>query len=156
MISSIVNFVKNTFSSAVPLIENTIDTQQNQIDTNKFFIPDNTKEPRWQTWFPFTFFYGGGKLQPIYCFTFLFAILSASMFTIKIAVAYRAFIQGTYTTDMISSTDLATVLAFVSSLILLYNGNKKNQSTFNPTIVSSTTQVTTDIDNKSQEGDGQP
>ena len=151
MIAPVVNIVKNIFQMVIAKEGNMLKNQSEE--DKKFFIPDATKEPRYQTWFPFTFFYGGGKIQPIYCFTFLFAILSASMFAIKIAVAYKAFKQGTYTTDMISSTDLATVLAFVSSLILLYNGNKKNQPNTN-TPTASSDQVASE--NKPQEGNSQP
>jgi hypothetical protein len=112
--------IKQTEKNATPIIDKLI---ENGITNN---IINTGNEPKWQTYFPFTFFFGGGKLQPLYCFVTLFSILSASMFYIKIAVAYKAFKLGTYTTDMISSSDLATVHAVVSSLILLYNNRKSD------------------------------
>lgn len=84
------------------------------------------QEPKWQTWFPFSFFFGNGKFQPIYAWVFIFCILSASMLFVKIFAAWKAVKYGTYTSDMISTADIATILTFVSSLILLYNQNKKN------------------------------
>lgn len=84
------------------------------------------KEPEWQKYFPFSFFYGGGKFQPIYFFVTLFSLLSASMLFVKVYAAWVAIKKGTYSSDMISTADLATVLTFVSSLVLLYNNNKRN------------------------------
>lgn len=84
------------------------------------------KEPRWQRAFPFSFFYGAGKFQPIYFFVTLFCILASSMLFVKIYAAWVAIKKGTYNSDYISTADLATVLTFISSLILLYNNNKKN------------------------------
>jgi hypothetical protein len=83
------------------------------------------KDPKWQTWFPFTFFYGNGKLQPIYSFVSLFSGLGAWMLYIKIHAASIAIKNGTFTSDMLSTADLTVVLGFVSSLILLYNTGKK-------------------------------
>ena len=84
------------------------------------------KEPRWQKYFPFTFFYGAGKFQPIYFFVALFCFLAAGMLFVKIYAAWVAIKKGTYVSDMISTADLATVLTFASSLVLLYNNSKKN------------------------------
>jgi len=83
------------------------------------------KEPRWQTWFPFSFVYGGGKLQPIYFFVTVFCYLAADMLYVKTHAARVAIAKGTFTPDMISTADLGVVLGFISSLILLYNSNKK-------------------------------
>ena len=158
MISSIINFVKSKISSTqietvVPLIKNAVQ----QIDptiNNDNVINFNNKS--WKKYFPFTMFFGNDEFQPIYFWITLFCGLIFFMLFIKVYNAYLAVKKGIFTSDMISTSDLGVVLGFISSLILLYNGNKKNQSTFNPTIVSSTTQVTTDTDNKSQEGDSQP
>lgn len=91
-------------------------------------VERKVKEPAWQTYFPFTFFYGGGKFQPIYFFVTVFCFLASAMLFVKIYAAWSAIKKGTYTSDMISTADLATVLTFVSSLVLLYNNNKKNAS----------------------------
>ena len=86
----------------------------------------NKKEPRWQTWFPFSFVYGGGKIQPIYFFVTVFCYLASDMLYVKTHAARVAIAKGTFTADMISSADLGIVLGFISSLILLYNTNKKS------------------------------
>ena len=86
----------------------------------------HSKEPRWQRAFPFSFFYGSGKFQPLYFFVTLFCFLAASMLFVKIYAAWVAIKKGTYNSDFISTADLATVLTFISSLVLLYNNNKKN------------------------------
>jgi len=83
-------------------------------------------EKKWQTLFPFSFFYGGGKFQPIYFFVTVFCLLASAMLFVKIYAAWKAIKAGTYTSDMISTADLATVLTFISSLVLLYNNNRKN------------------------------
>lgn len=82
-------------------------------------------QKRWHNWFPFVFFYGGGKFQPIYFFVTVFSILSANMLAVKVYSAWIAIKNDNFNPEMISTGDLATVLTFVSSLILLYNGNKK-------------------------------
>lgn len=84
------------------------------------------KEPRWMRRFPFSFFYGGGKFQPIYAWIFCFCVLAVGMLFVKIYAAWVAINKGTYDSEMISTADLATVLTFISSLVLLYNSNKKN------------------------------
>jgi hypothetical protein len=84
------------------------------------------KEPRWQRRFPFSFVYGGGKFQPLYFWIFCFCVLALGMLFVKIYAAWIAIKKGTYDSEMISTADLATVLTFISSLILLYNNNKKN------------------------------
>jgi hypothetical protein len=86
------------------------------------------KEPRWQRRFPFSFFYGGGKFQPIYAWIFCFCTLAVGMLFVKIYAAWVAIKKGTYDSEMISTADLATVLTFISSLILLYNSNKKSNN----------------------------
>jgi len=83
-------------------------------------------EPKWQKRFPFSFVYGGGKFQPIYFFVTIFCLLASTMLFVKIYAAWRAIKTGTYESDMISTADLGVVLGFISSLILLYNTNKKN------------------------------
>jgi hypothetical protein len=88
----------------------------------------HSKEPRWQRAFPFSFFYGSGKFQPLYFFVTLFCFLAASMLFVKIYAAWVAIKKGTYNSDFISTADLATVLTFISSLVLLYNNNKKNNT----------------------------
>lgn len=88
----------------------------------------HNKEPKWQTYFPFSFFYGNNKFQPLYFFITLFCFLAASMLYVKIYGAWKAIKAGTFTPDMISTADLATVLTFASSLVLLYNNNKKNNT----------------------------
>lgn len=85
------------------------------------------KEPKWQTYFPFSFFYGSGKFQPLYFFITLFCFLAAGMLYVKIYGAWKAIKSGTFTPDMISTADLATVLTFASSLVILYNSSKKNK-----------------------------
>jgi hypothetical protein len=84
------------------------------------------REPKWQRAFPFSFFYGGSKFQPLYFWIFVFCSLSACMLGVKVYAAWRAIKSGSYSSDYISTSDLATVLAFISSLILLYNNNKKS------------------------------
>jgi len=84
------------------------------------------KEPKWQSWFPFSFCYGGGKFQPLYFMVTLFCFLAASMLYTKIHAASVAIKTNTFTPEMISTADLGVVLGFISSLILLYNNNKKN------------------------------
>lgn len=86
----------------------------------------NLPEPQWQKWFPFSFFYGGGKFQPLYAWIFCFCLLSAGMLFVKVYAAWLAVKKGTYDSDMISTADIATVLTFISSLVLLYNTNRKN------------------------------
>ena len=85
------------------------------------------KKSNWQTKFPFTFFFGGGKFQPLYFFVSVFSFLGVWMLYIKIHAASLAVKNGTFNPDMISTADLTVVLGFVSSLILLYNSNKKNK-----------------------------
>ena len=85
------------------------------------------KEPKWQRRFPFSFFYGGGKFQPIYFFVFIFSSLASWMLYVKIHAASLAIRKETYSSDMISTGDLTVVLGFVSSLILLYNNSKKTK-----------------------------
>lgn len=87
----------------------------------------HNKEPKWQTYFPFSFFYGNNKFQPLYFFVTLFCFLAASMLFVKIYAAWVAIKKGTYNSDFISTADLATVLTFISSLVLLYNNKKKTQ-----------------------------
>lgn len=87
----------------------------------------STKEPKWQKRFPFSFVFGGGKFQPIYFFVTMFSSLGVWMLYVKIHAASLAIKQGTYNPEMLSTADLATVLTFISSLILLYNNGKKNR-----------------------------
>jgi len=84
------------------------------------------KEPKWQSWFPFSFCFGGGKFQPLYFMVTLFCFLAASMLYVKIHAASVAVKAGTFNSDMISTADLGVVLGFISSLILLYNSNRKS------------------------------
>jgi hypothetical protein len=102
----------------VPKLQKGIDNEKNY---------KKIKEPKWQTFFPFSFFYGNNKFQPLYFFITLFCFLAASMLYVKIYGAWKAIKAGTFTPDMISTADLATVLTFASSLVILYNSNKKNK-----------------------------
>ena len=85
------------------------------------------KQSKWQFRFPFTFFFGRGKFQPLYFFVSVFSFLGVWMLYIKIHAASLAVKAGTFHPDMISTADLTVVLGFVSSLILLYNTNKKTK-----------------------------
>lgn len=96
---------------------------------SKPIIKNNEKkkrEPKWQSCFPFTFFMGNGRFQPIYFWVTVFSFLCAYMLFVKNYAAWIAVKKGTFTVDMISTADLGVVLGFISSLILLYNSNKKN------------------------------
>jgi hypothetical protein len=84
------------------------------------------KQSKWQTYVPFTFFYGNNKFQPLYFWIFIFCTLASAMLFVKIYAAGLAVKKGTFTSEMISTADLGVVLGFVSSLVLLYNNNKKN------------------------------
>jgi hypothetical protein len=131
MITLISNFFKTKLLSAVTSV-----SLKDLLAPVKKLIPQaSTGEapakkarsyPAWQDWFPFTFIYGNGKPQPIYFFVALFCFLAASMLQVKIHAASVAIKTGTYTSDMISTADLGVVLGFISSLILLYNSNKKS------------------------------
>lgn len=85
------------------------------------------KSKEWQKKFPLSFFYGSGKFQPIYFWIFIFCSLASAMLFIKLYVAWDSFKKGTYNNETISTADIATVLTFVSSLVLLYNNNKKSK-----------------------------
>lgn len=104
------------------------------------------RDPVWQRWLPFTLIYGSGKIQPVYVWITVFCSLGAWMIYIKNHAASLAIKNGTYTPEMISDTSVATVLAFISSLILLYNTRKKDPIVTN--IVSPITE--------NKEGDKQP
>ena len=114
MIANFVSFVKNNLltNSNVGIVKNMVKDEVKEISEEKITddtVDECTKDPKWQTWFPFTFFYGGGKIQPIYSFVTIFCSLAAYMLYIKIK-------SGT-----INTSDLGVVLGFISSLILLYN-----------------------------------
>lgn len=124
MFTPTINFIKSKLN-LIKIFSKVQKSISKEITINNII---DSSEPKWQRWIPFTFFMGDGKVQPLYCFVFIFSCLSACMFYIKIKAAWIALHNGTYTADMITSTDLATVLTFVSSLILLYSGNKKINS----------------------------
>jgi len=108
--------------------DNIIDKVEKKIESESIAISNNcVKEtPKWQSWFPFTFFYGNGKIQPLYIFVTLFSSLGVWMLYLKCHAASLAIKSGVYTTDMLSTGDLTVVLGFVSSLVLLYNYGKKS------------------------------
>ncbi len=132
LIKKVMPFAKKI--SLKEVIEVTKETQKTITENGKKLTTDETvvctttfkKSPKWQKCFPFTFFYGNGKLQPIYFFVTLFSSLASWMLWVKIHAASVAVRAGTYNSDMLSSADFGVVLGFVSSLILLYNTNKKS------------------------------
>lgn len=141
MLSFISNFFKANFIKAVTSvnIKDVLSTMKSKLGAPQEAINKYSKNEekeadiyvvrRWQIMFPFAFFYGGGKFQPIYFFIFIFCMLTAFMLFVKTYAAWRAVKTGAYEAEMISTADLATVLTFISSLILLYNNNKKNSNT---------------------------
>jgi hypothetical protein len=110
-------------------VETVIDKSAKKINETKTveFDGKKVKEPNWQRKFPFTFFFGGGKFQPLYFWIFSFCTLALAMLFVKIYAAWKAIKTGTYDSEMISTADLGVVLGFISSLILLYNNGKKNK-----------------------------
>jgi len=93
----------------------------------------NTGEKsKWQSWFPFTLFYGNGEFQPVYLWIFIFCSLSVFMVYVKVHAAAIAVSKGTFTSDMVSTGDLGVVLGFISSLILLYNNDKQKSKQNKP------------------------
>jgi hypothetical protein len=99
-------------------------------DKKNVLYTSTIKEPKWQTLFPFSFFYGNGKFQPIYAWIFMFCSLASIMLFLKNYAAWIAIKKGNFISEMISTADIATVLAFISSLILLYNTKKKTDLKF--------------------------
>jgi hypothetical protein len=117
---------KATTIFATVNLKDILNKSKEKIEINeKEIIQKNKKEAKWQKYFPFTFFYGNGKFQPLYAWIFIFCSLAATMLFIKIYVAWNVFKKGIYTSDYLSTSDIATVLAFAGSLIVLYNNNKK-------------------------------
>ena len=59
-------------------------------------------------------------------FIFIFCMLAASMIFIKVYAAWRVIKEKQFdkVSELISTTDLATVLGFVSGIIILYNKNR--------------------------------
>jgi len=137
MFSTILNFAKGKLSSIIGKASIADVTKIAEKTTKKgkqeIVVEKKRKDPKWQSCFPFTFFYGNGKLQPIYFFVTLFSSLSAWMLWVKIHAASIAVRNGTFTPEMINTGDLGVVLGFIGSLILLYNNNKK---TYVPTSTS--------------------
>jgi len=124
MFSTIFNFIKSKAAKInllklLPKAEKFIEKEAIKLNSTTL------KEPRWQRWLPFTLIYGGGKIQPVYVWITVFCSLGAWMVYLKNHATSLAIKNGTYTSDMISDALVATVLAFISSLILLYNARKK-------------------------------
>ena len=130
------NFIKQFFRSNYISVLSKISIKDilNKAEENIKKIPESKgvqtidkviKKSKWQTHFPFTFFFGGGKFQPLYFFVSIFSFLGVWMLYIKIHAASLAVKAGTFNPDMISTADLTVVLGFVSSLILLYNTSRK-------------------------------
>ena len=119
MINKIINYFKLNFLSSFSKmgIKKIVKKLKKKVLT--------IKNKDWQNKFPLTFFYGNGKFQPIYFFVTLFCVLAGVMLYVKIYSAWVAIEQGKFTSDLLSTSDIATVLTFISSLILLYNSNKK-------------------------------
>lgn len=150
MLTSIFNFIKLkvNLTKILPEIQGSI-TEETTTDKSS-----NSKEPKWQKWLPFTLIYGAGKVQPVYVWITVFSSLGAWMIYIKNHAASLAIKNGTYTVDMISDTMIATVLAFVSSLILLYNSNRKYNKISNKLLPSQN--IKKQNDENLQEGNDQP
>ena len=93
-----------------------------QIETITELVEEDPlkREPRWQRWIPFTFFFGNGKFQPIYFFVTIFCGAAWLMVFFKVVYAYQCLQEGTFNSDTINSVDFATTLGFISSLIYLY------------------------------------
>lgn len=157
MFTTIINFAKSfitkkNIEKVLPAVEEKIEEivqeiSDNEIPTNNSNIAideSNVKNNlEFKKIFPFVMFYGNNEFQPIYFWVTLFSSLVFLMLFIKIYNAYVHLKQGTFTTDMISTSDLGIGLGFVSSLILLYNSSKSK----------SNKQIKFVSDNK--EGDGQ-
>jgi hypothetical protein len=153
MFSTIFNFIKSNVSKInvlrlLPKAEKII--QKEILASNTI----TTDDPRWQKWFPFSFFFGNGKFQPLYAFTFVFCSLAIWMLYIKIDFAFRALKLGTFTTDMISTSDIATVLTFAGSLIVVYQGGKYISNTTNNS-TNTSTGIETKNNDVTKEGDSQ-
>jgi len=154
MFTTVFNFIKSkitkiNLTQLLPKAEKFVD--KNVVILNS----TTTDDPKWQRYFPFSFFFGNGKFQPLYAFTFVFCSLAIWMLYIKIDFAFKALKLGTFTTDMISTSDIATVLAFAGSLVAVYQGGKyiNNTTSNNSTPLDPTTeQKNNDI---TKEGDSQ-
>lgn len=83
------------------------------------------KEPKWQTWFPFTLVYGNGKIQPLYLLAWLLISLLVTFEGVKIFAAWKAIKSGGYTPDHLPTADFGLLIGLVPTIILLYNKTKK-------------------------------
>lgn len=86
--------------------------------------PTKRREPKWQTWFPFTLIYGNGKIQPLYLLAWLLITLLITFEGVKIFAAWRAIKSGGYTPEHLPTADFGLLIGLVPTIILLYNTTK--------------------------------
>lgn len=100
-------------------------------ETQNFVTEDleyvRVKESRWKTWFPFSFFYGNGRFQPLYYFVWLFAHIAATLLCLKAYGVWLKIKAGTFESDDINAGDIAAVLTFIGGIITIYTVNRNSQ-----------------------------
>ena len=86
--------------------------------------PTKRRDPKWQTWFPFTLVYGNGKIQPLYLLAWLLITLLITFEGVKIFAAWKAIKSGGYTPEHLPTADFGLLIGLVPTIILLYNTTK--------------------------------
>jgi len=77
--------------------------------------------------FIFSFFRGDGHFQPLYFFVFVFSMLAIVLISFKLYIVWLNIKSGNISIELISSTDIATIVTFVGGILTIYNYNKKNK-----------------------------
>ena len=77
--------------------------------------------------FIFSFFRGDGQFQPLYFFVFVFSMLAIVLISFKLYIVWLNIKSGNISIELISSTDIATIITFVGGILTIYNYNKKNK-----------------------------
>lgn len=93
----------------------------------KYFMSNKNNQSIFDKIFIFSFFRGDGQFQPLYFFVFVFSMLAIVLVGLKIYIVWLNIKQGNISIDLISSTDIATLVTFVGGILTIYNYNKKNK-----------------------------
>jgi len=146
MLNIVIQFFKNNVgiikSFADKIIGYLTQSSFTALNKTKEFVTEDleysrVKESRWKTWFPFSFFYGNGRFQPLYYFAWLFSHIGAGLICLKGYGVWLRVKAGTFQPEDISASDIAAVLGFVGTLITIYTINRNSQ-TKNKSVTPST------------------